>query len=108
MVMVPYWDVDAAVAEVQRTAAKGAKAITFTEAPHRLGLPSFHSDHWDPFLAAAQDADLPLCLTFGSGGAPEVAPDDNFAVAIALFGRNSHTEEHTYELQYLMRISYAV
>ncbi|HEY9556569.1 MAG TPA: amidohydrolase family protein [Acidimicrobiales bacterium] len=89
MVMVPYWDVDAAVAEVQRTAAKGAKAITFTEAPHRLGLPSFHSDHWDPFLAAAQDADLPLCLHFGSGGAPEVAPDANFAVAIALFGMNS-------------------
>jgi predicted TIM-barrel fold metal-dependent hydrolase len=89
MVMVPYWDVAAAVAEVQRTAAKGAKAITFTEAPHRLGLPSFHSDHWDPFLAAAQDADLPLCLHFGSGGAPEVAPDANFAVAIALFGMNS-------------------
>jgi predicted TIM-barrel fold metal-dependent hydrolase len=89
MVMVPFWDVEAAVAEVQRTAAKGAKAITFTEAPHRLGLPSFHSDHWGPFLAAAQDADLPLCMHFGTGGAPEVAPDANFAVAIALFGMNS-------------------
>jgi predicted TIM-barrel fold metal-dependent hydrolase len=90
MVMVPFWDVDAAVAEVQRTAALGAKAITFTEAPHRLGLPSFHSDHWDPFLAAAQDADLPLCMHFGSGGAPQgVAEDANFAVMIALFGINS-------------------
>lgn len=89
MVMVPFWDVAAAVAEVQRTAAKGARAITFTEAPHRLGLPSFHSDHWDRFLAAASDADMPLCLHFGSGGAPEVAPDANFAVAIALFGMNS-------------------
>jgi predicted TIM-barrel fold metal-dependent hydrolase len=89
MVMVPFWDVPAAVAEVERTAAKGAKAITFTEAPHRLGLPSYHSDHWDPFLAAAQDADLPLCLHFGTGGAPDVAPDANFAVAIALFGMNS-------------------
>ena len=89
MVLVPFWDVDASVAEVERTAAKGAKAITFTEAPHRLGLPSFHSDHWDPFLAAAQDADMPLCMHFGSGGAPDVAPDANFAVAIALFGMNS-------------------
>lgn len=89
MVMVPFWDVDASVAEVQRTAAKGAKAITFTEAPHRLGLPSFHTDHWDRFLAAAQDADLPLCLHFGTGGAPQTAPDANFAVAIALFGMNS-------------------
>lgn len=89
MVMVPFWDVEAAVAEVERTAAKGAKAITFTEAPHRLGLPSFHADHWDPLLAAAAAADLPLCLHFGTGGAPDVAPDANFAVAIALFGMNS-------------------
>ncbi|MCU4186802.1 amidohydrolase [Acidiferrimicrobium sp. IK] len=89
MVMVPLWDVAASVAEVERTAAKGAKAITFSEAPHRIGLPSYHSDHWDPFLAAAQSADMPLCLHFGSGGAPEVAPDANFAVSIALFGMNS-------------------
>jgi predicted TIM-barrel fold metal-dependent hydrolase len=89
MMMVPFWDVEASVAEVQRTAARGAKAITFSEAPHRLGLPSFHSDHWDPLFAACQDAELPLCMHFGSGGAPEVAPDANFAVAIALFGMNS-------------------
>jgi predicted TIM-barrel fold metal-dependent hydrolase len=89
MVMVPFWDVDACVAEVQRTATKGAKAITFIEAPHRLGLPSYHTDHWDPLLAAAQDASMPLCLHFGTGGAPDVASDANFAVAIALFGMNS-------------------
>lgn len=89
MMLVPFWDVEASVAEVQRTVAKGAKAISFTEAPHRLGLPSFHSDHWDPFFAAAQDAEMPLCMHFGSGGAPEVASDANFAVAIALFGMNS-------------------
>ncbi|HEU4687169.1 MAG TPA: amidohydrolase family protein [Vicinamibacterales bacterium] len=90
MVLVPWWDdVERCVAEVQRTAAKGAKAVSFTEAPHNLGLPSFHSDHWDRFLAATQDADMPLCLHFGSGGAPGVAPDANFAVAIALFGTNS-------------------
>ncbi len=89
MVIVPFWDVSASVAEVQRTAAKGAKAISFSEAPHRLGLPSFHGDHWDPFLAAAEDAEMPLCMHFGTGGAPVTAPDANFAVAIALFGMNS-------------------
>ncbi len=89
LVLVPFWDVQAATREVERVAAKGAKAITFTEAPHALGLPSFHSNHWDPFLAAAQDADLPLCLHFGSGGVPAVAPDSPFIVSIALFGLNS-------------------
>jgi predicted TIM-barrel fold metal-dependent hydrolase len=89
MVLVPFWDVAASVAEIQRVAAKGAKAITFTESPHGLGLPSYHSDHWDPMLAAAQDADLPLCLHFGSGGVPTFAPDAPFAVAIALFATNA-------------------
>lgn len=89
MVLVPLWDVAAAVAEVERTAANGAKAISFTESPHNIGLPSFHTDHWDPLLAAAQDAGMPLCMHFGTGGAPSTAPDAPFAVAIALFGMNS-------------------
>jgi predicted TIM-barrel fold metal-dependent hydrolase len=89
MVIVPLWDPVAAAAEIERTAAKGAKAVSFTESPHGLGLPSFHTDHWDPFLAACQDADFPVCMHFGSGGAPVTAPDAPFAVAIALFGMNS-------------------
>jgi predicted TIM-barrel fold metal-dependent hydrolase len=89
LVLVPFWDVEASVTEIERVAAKGAKAVSFTESPHGIGLPSFHTDHWDPLLAAAQDADLPLCLHFGSGGAPTVAPEAPFIVAIALFGLNS-------------------
>jgi len=89
MVILPFWDVDASVAEIQRVAAKGAKAISFTESPHGIGLPSYHSGHWDPMLAAAQDAELPLCLHFGSGGVPAFAPDAPFAVAIALFATNA-------------------
>jgi predicted TIM-barrel fold metal-dependent hydrolase len=91
MVMVPFWDVDASVHEIERAAAKGAKAITFTEAPHRIGLPSFHTDHWDPLFSAAEAAGMPLCMHFGTGGAPVTAPDANFAVAIALFGMNSQS-----------------
>jgi predicted TIM-barrel fold metal-dependent hydrolase len=81
--------VERTVTEIQRVAAKGAKAITFTEAPHAIGLPSFHTDHWDPVFAAAQDADLPLCMHFGSGGPPPIAPGGPFTAAIALFGLNS-------------------
>ena len=89
LVLVPFWDVDRTVAEIERVAAKGAKAITFTEVPHAIGLPSFHTEHWDPVFAAAQDADLPLCMHFGSGGTPAIAPGGPFTAAIALFGLNS-------------------
>src|SRR5690606_30975240 len=69
--------------------AKGARTISFTEMPHALGLPSFHTDHWDPFLAVCNEAGVPLSLHFGSGGAPSVAPGAPFTTAIALFGLNS-------------------
>ena len=88
--ILPLWDVDAAAKEIHRVAARGAKAISFTENPVPLGLPSFHTDHWDPVFTAAEETGLPLCLHFGtSGQAPTTAPDAPFAVTITLFGCNS-------------------
>lgn len=90
IVMLPLWDVQACIAEVHRTAALGAKAISFTENPVPLGLPSFHTDHWDPLFDAVEETGLPLCMHFGtSGQAPTTAPDAPFAVTITLFGCNS-------------------
>ncbi len=94
LVMTPYWDVGAAVAEIYRTAAKGAKSISFPELPDRLGLPSWHTTHWDPVLAAASEAGLPMSLHFGSGGSPQASAEamsTNFTVGISLFGLNSMT-----------------
>jgi predicted TIM-barrel fold metal-dependent hydrolase len=89
LALVPYWDIDATVAEAERIIGKGARTISFTEMPHALGLPSFHTRHWDPFLAVCNEAHVPLSLHFGSGGAPSVAPEAPFTTAIALFGLNS-------------------
>jgi len=92
LMLVPYWNVEQTVAEIYRTAAKGAKSISFPELPDRLGLPSWHTDHWDPVLAAVQDTSLPLSLHFGSGGVPTASAEGmttNFTVGISLFGMNS-------------------
>jgi predicted TIM-barrel fold metal-dependent hydrolase len=90
LMMVPFWDVEASVREIERTAAKGARSISFIEAPHKLGLPSYHTDHWDPILRACEERQLPLSMHFGSGGMPlGLAPDGDFFISIALFGVNS-------------------
>lgn len=90
LVILPLWDVPACVAEIHRTAGKGAKAISFPENPAPLGLPSFHTDHWDPVFSAAEETDMPLCLHFGTSSKPPItAPEAPFAVTIALFGCNS-------------------
>jgi len=92
LMMVPYWDLPASVEEVHRTAAKGARSVTFPELPDRNGLPSWHTDYWNPLLAALQEANMPLSLHFGTSGTPLVSPEGastNFTVAISLFGLNS-------------------
>ncbi|MFA1546057.1 amidohydrolase family protein [Actinomadura chokoriensis] len=90
LIILPLWDVELCVAEIHRCAAKGAKAIAFPENPVPLGLPSFHTDHWDPVLSAAEETGMPLSMHFGtSGQAPITAPEAPMAVMIALFGCNS-------------------
>jgi predicted TIM-barrel fold metal-dependent hydrolase len=68
MVLLPYWDSDLAVKELHRAKAKGAVAVAFTENPYRQGYPSIHDEdrYWDPVFAAAQEAEMPLCMHFGS------------------------------------------
>lgn len=90
MVVLPLWDVDLCVEEIERTAAKGTKAISFPESPARLGLHSFHDRGWNPVFAAAQEADLALCMHFGSSGMPpETSDDAPQALWIATMGTNS-------------------
>jgi len=94
LMMTPYWDVAETVKEMHRTAAKGARSVTFPELPDRIGLPSWHTDHWDPIFAAAQETGMPLSLHFGSGGSPQASPEamsTNFTVGISLFALNSMT-----------------
>jgi Amidohydrolase len=90
--MLPFWDVEASVKEIHRVAAKGAKCVTFPDLPDKLGLPSVHSDHWDPLLSAMEETDMVLAQHFGSGGfPPPIAPDAPFAVFITLMGTMSMT-----------------
>ncbi len=60
------WDPQLAADEVHRVAAKGCHAVTFSENPEKLGWPSFHSDHWDPFWQACSDEGTVPCLHIGS------------------------------------------
>jgi predicted TIM-barrel fold metal-dependent hydrolase len=82
--IVPMWDVDLAVREVHRIAKKGCRAISFLEAPHSQGYPSFLSGHWDPMLQAIVDENMVLCLHIGGASSlitqPAEAPLDHMIV----------------------------
>ncbi len=87
LVVTPFWDLDAAVAELQRGAAKGAKAFSFPDNPAHLGLPSFQTDHWDRLWSVAEEADLPVCMHFGSGTVKTgLSADAPMAASTSLLG----------------------
>ena len=72
----PVWDPQAMADEVRRLAAKGVRAVTFSENPEKLRLPSWHSDHWDPFLAACEETGTVICLHIGSSSTTVITAMD--------------------------------
>ena len=72
----PIWDPQLMAQEIHRNAAKGAHAVTFSMNPYGLGLPSLHSDHWDPFWAACQETETVVCMHIGSGAMGVVTSPD--------------------------------
>ena len=66
MMIIPLWDPVEAAKEIERTAALGAKSIAFSENPTKLGLPSIHTDYWDPVFSACNDADFVVSMHVGS------------------------------------------
>lgn len=88
--MVPLWDAELAAEEVRRCAAKGSHAVTFSENPHPLGLPSIHSGAWDPFFAACQETGTVVCLHIGSSSSmPGTSPDAPFIISSTLTFQNA-------------------
>jgi predicted TIM-barrel fold metal-dependent hydrolase len=81
----PLWDADLMAAEVRRVAAKGCRAITFSEAPYKLGLPSFHSGYWDPLFKACADEGVVISMHIGSGSSmPTTSEDAPIDIVITL------------------------
>ena len=78
---VPLWDADLAVKELRRNAARGVRAVAFSELPAYLDLPSLHSRYWDPFFAACEETGTVLAMHIGSSTrTPQTSADAPGAV----------------------------
>jgi len=88
--LVPLWDAGLAAEEVRRNAARGVRAVAFSEIPAYLGLPSIHSGYWDPFFAACEETGTVVCMHIGSGTrTPNTSADAPDAVASTIIFGNS-------------------
>jgi predicted TIM-barrel fold metal-dependent hydrolase len=85
-IILPLWDPRGAAQEIERCAAKGVHALTFSENPAHLGLPTVFSPdrYWDPVWETAADADVVVCMHVGSSSSvPEISSDTPFIVNMA-------------------------
>ncbi len=83
-------DPAAAADLVRDNAERGFRALSFTEFPAKLGLPSLHTGHWDPLLAACAETETVVCLHTGSASwAPVPCDDPPFELLPTLFPVNA-------------------
>jgi len=79
-------DADIAADEIQRNSERGFHAVSFTENPEPLGLPSLHSGYWDSFFRACEETNTVINLHVGSSGMTlQPSSDSPLEVASALF-----------------------
>ncbi len=90
LIIIPLWDPQLAAAEVRRNAERGVHAVCFSEIPPHLGLPSVHTDHWDPFFAACAETQTVVCMHIGSSSKmPSTSGDAPPAVQATLSFNNA-------------------
>jgi predicted TIM-barrel fold metal-dependent hydrolase len=62
---IPIHDVGAAVAEVERVVAQGAKSLQLPVFPAELGAPDYYDEVYDPLWATIAETGLPICCHTG-------------------------------------------
>jgi predicted TIM-barrel fold metal-dependent hydrolase len=67
IVSVPFWDVEASVAEIERSLENGPRGVNFVNCPQVHGQPPLWDRHWDPIWSVARDAGVTVNFHIGGG-----------------------------------------
>ena len=81
LMLIPMWDPQLAVKEMERMAAKGVTSFAFSENPEPLGLPTIHdaNHYWEPVMAAANELGMVASMHVGSSSTlPRICNDAPF------------------------------
>ncbi len=90
MALLPWWNIDDAVAEATRVAGLGFKGITMHSDPQNVGLPDLGDRAWDPLWEVLSSTGLPVNFHIGAsetsltwfGSTPWPSQDDERKLAI--------------------------
>ena len=62
---IPLYDIDVAIAELDRVLALGAKSIQMPVFPSELGMAEYYDERYAPLLARIEEAGVPICCHIG-------------------------------------------
>jgi predicted TIM-barrel fold metal-dependent hydrolase len=62
---IPIHDIEFAVSEVNRVAARGGKSLQLPVFPAEFGLPDYYDDRYAPLFSAIEETGLPICCHIG-------------------------------------------
>ena len=89
---LPFWDVEASLAEMRRCANLGHRAVNWGIDFEKVGLPPARNAYWAPILSQAQDFELPLTFHIGFNSSPDdhkvsysITDMRDFAQRVSLF-----------------------
>jgi predicted TIM-barrel fold metal-dependent hydrolase len=83
-------DPEQAADEIRANADRGFRALSFSENPEAIGLPSIHTPHWDPLFRACEETGTVINLHVGSSSkVTRPSTDSPRDVTLALFPNNS-------------------
>jgi predicted TIM-barrel fold metal-dependent hydrolase len=90
LAIMPAWDIDACVAEVERAAGLGLRGVNMTSDPQDQGAPDLADRRWDPFWAACDEHRMPVHFHIATsntamsffGNYPWPSHDDHVKLAI--------------------------
>ena len=66
MALMPWWNIEQSVQEVERAKKLGMKGIVMCSDPDSIGLPDLGADEWLPFWDACNDSGLPVNFHIGA------------------------------------------
>jgi predicted TIM-barrel fold metal-dependent hydrolase len=94
MALLPWWDIEASVAEAERAAALGLRGVNMTSDPQQGGAPDLASREWDPLWEACASLGLPVnfhigasqtsLAWFGTSPWPSQGDDQKLAIGSAM------------------------
>lgn len=66
MALLPWWDLEAAVREIERAHSNGLRGVVTCANPEEAGVPDMGTAHWDPIWQTCSDLNMPVNFHIGS------------------------------------------